>query len=217
MLHAGIPSSMKATVVEAVASPAPVRETGGAGSGYIGTCHAPSSSRMLEPFGPSVTTTIFGPKARRPSMSFFTSLFDRLEDLLRLFFIAEEYRGHCIHIFQLFGTEFYLERPWLEDEFRLWMIFHVRGDFVMEIFRGLGDRREIQILRRFGECWEVIVVVLMFDEDRALGAIHQHVVIVRLLAGFRRHIFIGDALCAQGLEAVRPVLIVSDPRDECGR
>jgi len=70
----GMPSSMKATVVEAVASPAPVRETGGAGSGYIGTCHAPSSSRIFHPFGPSVTTTIFGPKARRPSISFFTSL-----------------------------------------------------------------------------------------------------------------------------------------------
>lgn len=30
------PLMMKATVVEAVASPAPVREMGGAGSGYIG-------------------------------------------------------------------------------------------------------------------------------------------------------------------------------------
>jgi hypothetical protein len=57
------PSASREVNVEENASPAPVREIGGVGSGYIGIYHTPSSVSANEPFGPSVMTGIFGPKA----------------------------------------------------------------------------------------------------------------------------------------------------------
>lgn len=59
------PSAIAQVKVDANASPAPVRSTGSAGSGYMGICHATSfSSSTYAPSGPSVMTGSFGPSLR---------------------------------------------------------------------------------------------------------------------------------------------------------
>ena len=62
--ESGRPSARNAVIVEDDESPAPVRSTGGAGSGYIGTNQVPSLLPPNAPFGPSVITTWFGPCSR---------------------------------------------------------------------------------------------------------------------------------------------------------
>ena len=80
----------------------------------------------------------------------------------------------------------------------------------MECKRVLCDRREVQVRGFVGECWELVVALVVLYQYGTLRSVHEHVVVVGRFSFLDANKFVRYAEALQGLEAFGAVIVVAD-------